>query len=56
MYNPNAWANEWDKHNPTKFKEECEKSGALQYEYQKNYENKMKELQKIKDLQPKEKK
>jgi len=56
MYNSEAWANHWDKKNPSDFKKQCDTSGALQEDYKKIYEKKMAELQKIKDLQPKEKK
>jgi hypothetical protein len=56
MYNPESWANHWDKQNPTDFKKRCEESRALQEDYKKTYEKKMADLQKIKDLQPKEKK
>ena len=56
MYNPEAWAIKWDKQNPTDFKKQCDESRALQNDYNKKYEKKMVDLQKIKDLQPKEKK
>jgi hypothetical protein len=53
MLNPEAWAKQWDKNNPSQFKQSCDHSRALQEEYQKSREKK---LQEIKDLQPKEKK
>ena len=56
MYNPEAWAIHWDKQNPSDFKKRCDESRALQEDYNKQYEKKIADLQKIKDLQPKEKK
>jgi len=50
MYNPKAWADDWDKRNPTEFKKKCDESRMLQEEYKKAHEKK------IRDLQPKEKK
>ena len=56
MLNPQAWATHWDKNNPSKFKQDCDHSRTLQEEYEKTREKKLKELQQLKDLQPKEKK
>jgi hypothetical protein len=56
MYNPQAWADHWDKNNPSKFKQSCDQSRVLQEEYQKEREKKLKELQQINELLSKEKK
>jgi hypothetical protein len=45
MYNPKAWADDWDKKNPTKIKQQCDDSRIRQDEYQKLYEKKIKDLQ-----------
>jgi hypothetical protein len=56
MLNPEAWAKQWDKNNPSQFKQNCDHSRMLQEEYQKSREKKINNLQQLNNLQPKEKK
>jgi hypothetical protein len=46
MYNPEAWANHWDKMNPSKHKQECEDSRVRQEEYRKAYDKRIELLKK----------